>query len=162
MADARTEFVIEPGRQGIVMTCEFDAPRDIVFKAMTDPALIPKWWGPRSLTTTVEQMDVRPGGLWRFIQRDSEANEYGFWGVFHDIVPPERLAMTFEFEGVPGHVALDTHQLEDAGGRTKLVATSLFQSVEDRDGMVRAGMESGAREGNDRLAELVESMLAKR
>jgi uncharacterized protein YndB with AHSA1/START domain len=156
MAD--TEFVIEPGRQDIVMTRVFDAPRDAVFKAVTDPDLIPRWWGPRRLTTEVDRMDVRPGGLWRFLNRDADGNAYGFKGVYHDIVAPERVVQTFEFEGAPGHVALETLTLEEVDGRTHYLAQSVFQSVEDRDAMVQSGMEGGARETMDRLAEVVQSL----
>jgi uncharacterized protein YndB with AHSA1/START domain len=151
-----TEFVIEPGRQDIVMTRVFDAPPDVVFRAMTDPDLIPNWWGPRRYETIVDRHELRRGGCWRFRNRDAEGNEYGFKGVFHDVVPAERIVQTFEFEGTPGHVALETATLEEVDGRTRYCAVSVFQSIEDRDAMVKSGMESGARETMDRLAELVE------
>ena len=85
---ARAEYVIEPGKQEIVMTRMFDAPRELVFKACTDPNLVPRWWGPRSLSTTVDKMDVRPGGVWRFVQRDTSGNEFGFHGVYHAVSSP--------------------------------------------------------------------------
>ena len=153
-----TEFIIEPGRQDIVIKRVFDAPREVVFRAFTDPALIPDWWGPRRLETIVDVMEVRPGGRWRFINREPNGGDYGFHGIFHDIVAPERVTQTFEFEGVPGHVSLDTATLEDVGGKTLFTATSVFQSVEDRDGMVASGMESGARETYERLAEVIEGL----
>jgi uncharacterized protein YndB with AHSA1/START domain len=155
---SETEFVIEPGRQDIVITRVFDAPREVVFKAMTDPNLIPKWWGPRSLETVVDQLEVRPGGRWRFTHSD-DAGVYGFRGVYHDVVAPERIIQTFEFEGAPGHVALETMTLEDAGGKTKYVAQSVHQSVEARDAMVQSGMEGGARETIDRLDEVIQSLI---
>ena len=151
----KPDYTIEPGKQEIVMTRTFDAPRDLVFKTMTDPNLIPKWWGPRYLTTTVDEMDLRPGGRWRYLQRDPQGNEHAFHGVYHDITAPERLVFTFEYEGVPGHVLLDTVTLEDVDGKTKLTDQSVFQSVADRDGMVQSGMESGATETMDRLEELL-------
>ena len=154
----QTEFVIEPGRQDIVIRRTFDAPREVVFKAITDPSLIPNWWGPRKYATDVDVMEVRPGGRWRFINRTDDGTEFGFHGVYHDVVAPERVTQTFEFEGVPGHVSLDTATLEEADGKTTMVATSVFQSVEDRDGMVASGMEGGARETYDRLAEVIESL----
>ncbi len=157
-AMAKTHSTAEPGRQDIVTTRIFDAPRDLVWRAVTDPEFIPRWWGPRSLTTTVEQMDVRPGGIWRFVQRDAEGNEYAFRGVYHDITPPERLIYTFEFEGMPGHVLLETVTLEDLNGRTKMTDRSVFQTVEDRDGMLASGMEEGAAESMDRFAELLREM----
>ncbi len=151
----KTDFVAEPGRQEVIITRVFDAPRELVFKTYTDPNLIPQWWGPKSLTTTVEKMDVRPGGVWRFVQRDAGGNEYAFNGVFHQIVPPERLVRTFEFEGMPGHVLLETVTLEDLDGKTKVTGRSVFQTVEDRDGMLESGMEGGAAETMDRLSELL-------
>jgi uncharacterized protein YndB with AHSA1/START domain len=152
-----TEVLVEPGKQGIVMSRTFDAPRELVYRAYTDPDLIPRWWGPRYLTTTVAALDARAGGTWRFLQRDPDGNEYGFHGVFHDVTP-ERIVQTFEFEGMPGHVALDTAVLEDVDGRTKVTVISVFQSIEDRDGMVESGMESGARETWERLEELLKTL----
>jgi len=102
-------------------------------------------------------MDVRPGGGWRFIQRDAAGNEFAFHGVYHEVVAPERIVGTFEFEGMPGHVALETSTLEDLGGRTRLTTISVFQTVEDRDGMAASGMELGASESMDRLEELLAS-----
>lgn len=150
-----TTLIAEPGVQQIVLTRVFDAPRELVYKAMTDPTLIPNWWGPRRLSTIVEKMDVTPGGTWRFVQRDPEGQEFAFHGVYHEVQPPERLVYTFEFEGAPGHVLLETVTFEELDGKTKLTDTSVFQSVEDRDAMVQAGMESGAKESMDRLAELL-------
>jgi len=151
----KPDYTIEPGKQEIVMTRTFDAPRDLVFKTMTDPNLIPQWWGPRYLTTTVDEMDLRPGGRWRYVQRDPQGNEHAFHGVYHDIAAPERLVLTFEYEGVPGHVMLDTVTLEELDGKTRLTDQSVFQSVADRDGMVQSGMGSGATEMMDRLEELL-------
>jgi uncharacterized protein YndB with AHSA1/START domain len=152
---AKTEFVIKPGVQQMTMTRVFDAPRQLVFNAMTDPNLIPKWWGPRDHWTKVDKMDVRPGGTWCFINGDPSGNEYGFHSVYHLVDGPERVVQTFEFEGAAGHVALETMTLEDLGGKTRLVQSSVFQSVEDRDAMVQSGMETGATDTNDRLAELL-------
>lgn len=153
-----TEFIIEPGRHDIVMKRVFDAPRDVVFKACTDPELIPNWWGPAKYSTTVEKAEVRPGGSWRFISSDDEGNAVGFRGIYHDVVAPERVVQTFEFEGAPGHVALETLTLDEVDGKTTYTAVSVFQSVEDRDAMVQSGMEGGASEGMDRLAELIKSL----
>lgn len=152
----KMNLIAEPGKQEIVMTRLFDAPRELVFKAYTDPNLIPQWWGPKSLTTTVDKMDVKEGGVWRFVQRDAEGNEYAFHGVYHAIVSPERLVYTFEFDGIPGHVLLATVTFEELNdGKTKLTDRSVFQSVEDRDGMLKSGMEEGAAESMDRFAELL-------
>jgi uncharacterized protein YndB with AHSA1/START domain len=150
-----TVLIAEPGKQEIVVTRVFDAPRELVFKTITDPDLIPQWWGPKYLTTTVERMEVKPGGIWRYIQKDAKGNEYAFQGVYHGIDAPERLVYTFEFEGIPGHVLLETVRLEDQNGKTKMIDQSVFQSVEDRDGMLTSGMEEGANETMDRLTGLL-------
>lgn len=155
---SETDFVIEPGRQDIVMTRMFDAPRGVVFKALTDPELVSKWWGPRRYETSVDHDEVRPGGRWRYLNHDTDGTEYGFNGVYHDVVSPERIVRTFEFEGMPGHVCLETLTLEEVGGRTKYTNVSVFQTVQDRDGMARSGMEEGAGESMDRLAEVLRDL----
>lgn len=147
-----------PSDREILMTRDFDAPRELVFKAYTDPKNIPQWWGPRGYTTTVDKMDVRPGGVWRFVQRDQDGNEFAFNGVYREIVPPERLVYTFEFEGMRGHVMLETVTFEEHDGKTKLTDRALFDNVEDRDGMLKSGMERGAAETMDRFAELLKEL----
>jgi uncharacterized protein YndB with AHSA1/START domain len=157
----KTTILAEPGKQEILITREFDAPRELVFKACMDPKLIPQWWGPRYLSTVVDQMDVRPGGQWRFINRDAEGNEYAFHGVYHEVLVPERVIDTFEFEGLPetGHVTLETMKLAELpGGRTRLTVQSVFQSVADRDGMLQGGMQEGLNDTYDRLEELLKKM----
>ena len=143
----------------VVMTRIFDAPRELVFKAHTDPDLIPQWWGLRNNTTIVEKMDVRPGGTWRFIQRDADGNEFAFNGEYREIIPPERLVNTFEYEGLPGHIILDTSIFEELSeDKTKLTAISLFETIQDRDGMLNSGMEGGSNESWDRLTELLRAL----
>ena len=144
-----------PTDREIVMERTFDAPRARVFDVYTDPKLIPLWWGPRRYTTTVDKMDVRPGGVWRYISRGADGTEFAFHGTYREIKRPERLVSTFEFEGMPGHVVVDTATFEERGGKTKVTVTSRFESVEDRDGMLKSGMEDGAAETWDRLAELL-------
>ena len=150
-----TQITAEPGMPQIIITREFDAPRDLVFRAHTDPELLAQWLGPRELTMTVDQYDVRDGGKWRYVSTDAAGNEYGFHGVFHGTPSPDGIVQTFEFEGVPGHVALDTLTLQERDGKTLLRSVSSFQSVEDRDGMVASGMERGVRESDERLEELL-------
>jgi uncharacterized protein YndB with AHSA1/START domain len=150
-----TTFLVPAGRQEVVITRVFDAPRDLVFRAFTDPKLVPEWWGPRDLSVVVDVMDVRPGGRWRFVNEDAAGNTYGFHGVYHDVAPPDRLVYTFEYEGVPGHCLLETVTFEDVDGGTRVTDRSVYQTVADRDGMVASGMESGARQSMDRLAELL-------
>ncbi len=152
----KTNFIVEPGKQEIIIARLFDAPRERLFKAMTDPALIAKWWGPRKYETIVDKMEVRAGGQWHFTNRDpSTGDEHGFHGVYHSIIAPERIVDTFEYEGVPGHVLLETHTLEARGMQTLLKSHIVYESVEDRDGMVASGMEYGQNESMERLQELV-------
>lgn len=149
----RTEFVIEPGRQDIVTERVFDAPRGAVFRAMTDPGLIPRWWGPAGYTVRVERAEIATGGSWRYLT-SGEDGEFTFHGVFHEVTAPERIVQTFEYEDAPGHVCLETATLEEVGGSTRYRAVTVFPSVEDRDAMVADGMEEGSAEGLDRLADL--------
>ena len=154
----KTEYTIEPGRQDIVSTVVIDAPRELVFKAYTDPKLFAKWWGPSRYENEIEKFDIRQGGEWRVVQRGADGAEFGFRGVTHDVTAPERICQTFEYEGVPGHVALQTATFEDLGGKTKITAHVVFQSVMDRDGMVASGMKSGADESMERLQELLDTL----
>jgi uncharacterized protein YndB with AHSA1/START domain len=152
-----TEFVIEPGRQDVIMIRTFDAPRAVVFQVITDPDLISRWWGPHFLDTRVDRMDTRPGGLWRFVNTDASGREYGFRGVYHDVVAPERIIRTWEFEGAPGDVALETVTLEETGDGTRYVAQSVHRSVESRDAIIRADGPKGGEQSMDRLADLLEN-----
>jgi len=149
--------VTTPAEREIHVERVFDAPRDRVFAAFTDPELIPEWWGPRDMTTVVDQMDVRPGGSWRFVMRDSDGSETGFRGTYREVTPPERIVQTFEWEGMPGHVSVDTATFEDLGDRTKVISTSIFHTTEERDGMLDSGMERGLNETYARLDELLAS-----
>jgi uncharacterized protein YndB with AHSA1/START domain len=156
MSDPDTAFVVEPRVQEVVLSRTFRAPRKLVFSAYTDPQLIPRWWGPSSLSTVVETMDVRAGGCWRFVQHDAKGSEFAFHGIYHEVAPPERLVSTFEYEGAPGHVLLEATIFEEVDGGTKLTTRSVFQSVADRDQMVAAGMEGGAVEAMQRLDQLLQ------
>lgn len=148
-------FRVEPGTQEVVLTRTFAAPRDLVFRTYVDPQLIPKWWGPRTLTTTVVTSDVRSGGSWRFVQHDTEGREHAFHGVYHDVTAPSRLVNTFEYEGAPGKVLLESTTFEAVSAGTRLTTHSVFQTVEDRDQMVATGMEWGVRESVERFSELL-------
>src|SRR2546423_5486985 len=123
-----------PSDRHIELTREFDAPRDLVFLAMSKPEHLSRWWGQAGASVTVCEIDFRPGGLWRFVEHDAAGNDWGFRGEIREIAPPERVVQTFEFDGMPGHVSVETLKLEDLGGRTRLTVTSHFDSVEDRDG----------------------------
>lgn len=134
----------------------FEASRERVFAVMTDPELIPEWWGPRRYTTRFDQMDVRPGGDWRFVCRDEDGSEEGFRGSYREVTPPERIVQTFEWEPMAGYVSLETMTLEDIGeGRTKVTTVSIFFTTEERDGMLNSGMEEGLNETYERLDELL-------
>jgi uncharacterized protein YndB with AHSA1/START domain len=122
---------------------------------MTDPELIPQWWGRRQDTVTVDRMDVREGGDYRFVAEGPDGTQ-AFRGTFRVLDPPERVEQTFEWEGMPGHVAVDSATLEDLGdGRTRVRVRTLFHTTEERDGMLASGMESGMGESYDRLEELL-------
>ena len=156
----KTTITVEPGQQELFITREFDAPRELVYKAHIDPDLYVQWLGPRDLETTLETFEPVSGGRWRFAHKDQDGNEFGFHGVFHTMTE-ELMIQTFEFDGLPesGHVTLDTMRLEKLpGDRTKITIQSVFQSVADRDGMVQSGMEHGVKEGYERLDELLANM----
>lgn len=147
----------EPGKQELFITREFDAPRALVYKAHIDPKLYVQWLGPHGYEMILETFEPVSGGKYRYIHKDKDGNEYGFHGTFHE-VSEELMIQTFEFEGMPerGHVALDTMRLEELpGGCTRITIHSVYQSVEDRDGMVQSGMETGIREGYERLDEIL-------
>lgn len=157
----KTMLKAEPGKQEVLITREFDAPRELVFKAYTDPKLYVQWLGPRGFGMKLETFEPKSGGRWRYIHKDPQGNEFGFHGVNHEVLAPERIIGTFEFEGLPekGHVALETVRFEELpGGRTRVTTQSVFQSVADRDGMVESGMERGVVDSHERLDELLEKI----
>ncbi len=132
----------------------FNAPRARVWQAMTDRKLVAQWWG-RGNKLVIERMEVERGGHWRFVEHAPDGT-HGFEGRFSEVTPPERVVQTFEWDGMPGHVALETATLEDLGdGRTLLVNTSLFMTAEDRDGMLQSGMEGGLNESYAALDRLL-------
>src|SRR3989442_13268711 len=124
-----------PSDTEILITREFDAPRDLVFNAMTDPDLIPRWWGPRGYTTEVDTMDVRPGGKWRFVHRTPDGTAHGFRGEDREGVPPERIVQTFEDEPMAGHIFVETPTFTQDDGRTPLTGRAVGPPTEDRDRM---------------------------
>ena len=153
---AQAATITTPADREIRIEREFDAPRDRVFSIYTDPALIPEWWGPRGITTIVDEMDVRTGGRWRFVCRDADGSESAFRGAYREVTPPERIVQTFEWEPMAGHVSVETATFEDLGGdRTRVVTTSVFHTTEERDGMLASGMEGGLNETYARLDELL-------
>src|SRR2546430_11705339 len=131
MADKnKTTIIAEPGKQEMLITREFDAPRELVFKAFTDPELYVQWLGPRRLTMMLDTFEPRNGGRWRYIHKDQSGNQFGFHGVYHEVLAPESIIDTFEFEGLleTGHVCLETLNLaEMPGGRTRVTRPSGLQ-----------------------------------
>lgn len=146
-----------PGDREIRTERIFDAPRDVVWRAYTEPELLRQWWG-RGNRLEIEKFELERGGHWRFVEHSSEG-EHGFEGRFREITPKERIVMTFEWDGMPGHVIIETAALEELGdGRTRVVTTSLFHTPEERDGMVAAGMEQGLNESYAALDRLLASL----
>jgi len=152
---AKTQIDAPAGVPFIDMSREFDAPRHLVFRAYTDPELLVQWLGPRKYKMAVESWDVRDGGKWRYINSDGDGNEWGFHGVFHGDQTPDGMVQTFEFEGWPGNVSLESLIFEEKDGKTVVRNHSVYQTVQARDAMIESGMERGVNEGFDRLDELI-------
>jgi uncharacterized protein YndB with AHSA1/START domain len=148
----RKLIVTTPSDLEIVMTREINAPRQLVYEAHTRPEHLRHWWGPRKSELVVCEIDFRPGGAYRFVLREPDG-DYGFRGEFREIVPPERITWTFEYEGMPGHTSVETMTFTEYEGRTTIHVRSVYDSVEDRDAMLQSGMEVGAGEIYDRLEE---------
>jgi uncharacterized protein YndB with AHSA1/START domain len=159
----KTEIKAEEGKQELFIIREFDAPRELVFRAYTEADLYEKWVGPKGMTMWVEKMDAVEGGSFKFVH-EREGHKYTFFGVYHDVTKPERIVGTFEFDGFPerGHVILGTTTFEELPeGRSRLVHQSVFRSVEDRDGMIASGMERGVNDGYEKLDTLLTEMTAR-
>jgi uncharacterized protein YndB with AHSA1/START domain len=154
----KPSFVVNKENLQVVMSHVFDAPRELVWKAYTDPKLIPQWWGPRELKTTVEEMDMKVGGKWRFTQTDPKGETYVFYGEYKELTPPSKAVQTFEFEPFAGHVIVETLTLEEIDGKTKMTTVSQYANIQDLEGMIQSGMESGAVEGVERMVELLQTM----
>jgi uncharacterized protein YndB with AHSA1/START domain len=154
-------LLAEPEKQEIIITHIYDAPRELVWKTYTDPKLRPQWWGPENVETTVEKMDVRTGGEYRVTQHTPNGIEVTFHGVYHEILASERIVQTEEFEGMPGHVVLETIIFEDFEGKTKVTDTSITPSVEDRDLIISTGMEEGVIESDKRFNKLLKELQKK-
>lgn len=150
----KTTITAPAGVPYIDIEREFDAPRELVFRAYSEPDLVVRWLGPRKYEMRLEQWDARDGGAYRYVHTDGE-HEHAFHGVFHSM-HPDNMVQTFEYGGAPGHVSLDTQVLEDLGnGRTRVRSHSTFMSVADRDAMVEHGMRDGVEDGFNRLDELL-------
>jgi uncharacterized protein YndB with AHSA1/START domain len=143
-----------------VITRLLNAPRELVFRAWTDPKQVTQWWGPKGFTLTVREMDVRPGGVWRFIMHSPDGIDYDNKIVYVEVVKPDRLVYTHEGEeeGDGGQFEV-TVTFAEQGGATKLTMRMLFASAAERDRMVR---EFGAIEGANQTLDRLEQLLAKK
>jgi uncharacterized protein YndB with AHSA1/START domain len=153
-----THCIAEPQAPQVVITREFDAPRELLFRAHTDPDLLVQWLAPRRLTMTVDRFDLRNGGTWRYQYWEADGTDYAFHGVFHGEPCPKGIVRTFEFEGTPGHVSMWTVTFTEHGGKTLLSHNIVYQSVADRDLDLRSGMEESAHHSMDRLEDLLDRL----
>jgi uncharacterized protein YndB with AHSA1/START domain len=148
-----------PSDREIVMTRVFDAPRTLVFEAHTKVEHLQHWWGGNDPGSRLEcELDFRTGGRYRFVEYTANGEEHAFRGEFREIVAPERIVQTFEYEPMAGHIAVETLVFEEHDGKTTLTTTSLFQSRDDRDGMIDSGMEQGANTSMDRLEDYLNTL----
>lgn len=151
----RTDVTADPGKPEITVTKVFDAPLHQVYRACVDPKIIPKWWGMQGYTTTIDQMDFRPGGSYRFVVRGPQGEAHVYHGVYHSIVPDRRAVLTVEYEGKPDHVSLETVTFEERNDQTTVTEKSVFQSLEDRDSALNSGMQQDVASSAERLAALL-------
>jgi uncharacterized protein YndB with AHSA1/START domain len=155
-ASARTSLSTPTDRE-IRTERIFDASRDRVWRAFTAPELIAQWWG-RGNRLVIERLEVERCGHWRFVEHSSEGI-HGFEGRYREVTPQERVVHTFEWDGMPGHVIVETTTFEDLGdGRTKVVNVSLFHTTDERDGMLHSGMEQGMNESYAALDRLLATL----
>ncbi len=159
-----TDIAAIPGKQDIMITREFNAPRELVFRAYTDPQIYTRWVGPGEVKTTIETFEPRTGGKYRYVQRDKSGKEFAYHGVYLAVKSPEMIIETLEFEGLPdeGHVALESLKFESiSNNKCRVKSKSVFLSSEDRDKMMQSDMEKGIIESFDRLDDVLESEIKK-
>jgi uncharacterized protein YndB with AHSA1/START domain len=155
---ANRHTLTTPTDRTIRVEREFDAPRDRVWRAFTDPKLLAQWWG-RGNKLVIERMEVERGGHWRYVEHTPDGETHGFEGRYREVTPQDRIARTFEWDGMPGYTILETAEFHDVGeGRTRVVSTSLFFATEERDGMLHSGMEGGMAESFVALDRLLATM----
>lgn len=150
--------VTTPSDREIVLSRTFDAPRALVWKAMTTPEHVKRWWGCDEMTLVVCDIDLRVGGAWRYVSRTTDGQEFGFNGVYREINAPEKLVSTEVFEPMPDFESLNTVTLEERNGQTFLTTNILHKTTEGRDGHLNSGMEFGAGQSFDKLAALLETL----
>jgi uncharacterized protein YndB with AHSA1/START domain len=150
-----TQILADPKLPTITIIREFDAPRSQVFRAWTDPKLVARWLGPRSIDTRIDTWDCRTGGSYRYASVRGD-EEYRFYGAFHEVRPDERLVQTFTYEDIPDGVSLETATFEELeGDRTRVTLLSVVESMESRDGILASGMETGVVEGFEKIDEIL-------
>ena len=159
-SQSKTQITAEPGLPQITITRSFKASPELLLRAYTEPDLLKQWLGPRNYAMTIDRFEARDGGTWRYVHSDDQGNTFGFHGVFHGTPSLDGIVQTFEFEGWPGHVSLETLTFEPQDGTTLVRTHSVYQSVADRDAMIESGMEQGLNEGYDRLDELIATLQA--
>jgi uncharacterized protein YndB with AHSA1/START domain len=147
-----------PSEREVVGTRVFEAPRRLVFEAWSRPEHLRRWIGPRTLTVTECELDLRPGGIWRTVLRGPDGREYAFSGVYREVVPPERLVYTWRFETRPRREALETLTFDEHEGRTTLTTRTRFQSAAELDGWAQSGGRESLLETLQRLAEHLEAL----
>jgi uncharacterized protein YndB with AHSA1/START domain len=152
-----TSKVTTPTDREIHIERIFDAPRDRVWRAFTEPELLAQWWG-RGNKLVIERFELKAGGHWRFVEHGPDGAQ-GFEGRFREVTPKDRMVWTFEWDGMPGYPSVDTVLFEDLGdGRTKVISKALFFTTEERDGMVQSGMEQGLNQSYAALDALLAKM----
>jgi uncharacterized protein YndB with AHSA1/START domain len=152
---ARTHIMAEPGVPQILVSREFDASPELLFRAHTEPNLLVQWLAPPWSTMTIDRLDLRNSGIWRYVHWDADDNPYAFRGVFHGTPSPDGIVQTCEFEGMPGHVWLETTTFTEHGGKTLLSRNTVFQTVVDRDRRLDSGLADAADASLDQLDDLL-------
>jgi uncharacterized protein YndB with AHSA1/START domain len=159
-ANSHTFKATTPSDREIVLTRLFDAPRHLVFAAMTQPEHVKRWWGclNEGYSVPVCEIDLRPGGAWRFVNRTPKGEDAEFYGVYREVTPPERLVFTEIYAPYPEVESIVTSEFTEENGKTRLTATCVYPSIEVRDMVVSSGMSKGAAISYDRLEDLVREL----
>ena len=152
---ATTQITAERAVPQLVVTTEFAAPRDLLFRAYTDPELLAQWLEPRGLTLTIDHIDPRHGGTWRYIGADADGSKSTFRGVFHGTPSPDGIVQTVEFDGMPGHVCLETITFTERGDTTTVTQNTIYQSAQDRDRALHYDMAEDIHDSIERLEHLL-------
>jgi uncharacterized protein YndB with AHSA1/START domain len=150
-----------PADDQIKVVREFDAPANLVYRAVTDPELVKRWWGARRGAMTVTEIDLRVGGKWRYVMNASNGQEVGFHGEFRQIVPNERIVQNEAYEGIPDpdeSANVNTMTLVEADGRTTMELLIQCVNKESRDMQIASGMEEGMQESYDDLEDVARSL----